>query len=222
MNEIKFLVTKTLETTSRAGEPRGAERLPLGSSPMSPSSPVLQVIIGSTRPGRVGEPIAKWFYDLAVAHGGLDVELVDLTDVNLPIYDEPTQPFRRKYSHDHTKRWSEIVERGDAFVFVIPEYNHSLNAAMKNAVDFLYHEWRYKPFGVVSYGGASKGLRAAEALIPSLVALRMFLAGDVAIALLTTPVVEDVFQGNEELEKSANDLLDELTRFTPVFQPFHA
>ncbi|HVB51644.1 MAG TPA: NAD(P)H-dependent oxidoreductase [Acidimicrobiales bacterium] len=189
---------------------------------MSLSRPVLAVIIGSTRPGRAGEPIARWFYDLAVAHGGFDVELVDLAEVNLPIYDEPVQPVRRTYAHDHTKRWSERVERADAFVFVIPEYNHGLNAAIKNAVDFLYHEWRYKPFGVVSYGGASKGLRAAQALTPSLVALRMFLAGDVAITLLTTPVVENVFPGNEELEKSANDLLDELTRFAPIFQPFHS
>ncbi|HEY5103431.1 MAG TPA: NAD(P)H-dependent oxidoreductase [Acidimicrobiales bacterium] len=187
---------------------------------MSPPRPLLQVIIGSTRPGRVGEPIANWFYDLAKDHNGLAVELVDLAELDLPLFDEPFQPFRKKYQQDHTKRWSEIIERADAYVFVIPEYNHSINAATKNAVDYLFHEWRYKPFGVVSYGGSSRGLRASEVLLSSLVALRMFLAGDVSISLKDTPVVDGVFAGNEQLEKSSIALIDELTRFAPVFRPF--
>ena len=187
---------------------------------MSSPRPLLQVIIGSTRSGRVGEPIANWFYDLAKDRKGLDVELVDLAEIDLPLYDEPVQPFRKQYQHDHTKRWAEIIERADAFVFVIPEYNHGLNAATKNAVDYLYHEWRYKPFGVVSYGGTSRGLRSSEVLLSSLVALRMFLAGDVSISLTDTPIVDGVFAGNERLEKSSIALIDELTRFAPVFQPF--
>jgi NAD(P)H-dependent FMN reductase len=189
---------------------------------MSTPRPLLQVIVGSTRPGRAGEPIAQWFANVAREHGGLDVELVDLAMVNLPLYDEPLQPFRKTYEHEHTRRWAEIIERADAFVFVIPEYNHGMNAAIKNAVDYLYHEWRYKPYGVVSYGGASRGLRAAQTLTHSLVALKMFFAGAVAISLPTTPVDEGVFSSNEDLEKSATALLDELTRFAPVFQPFRS
>ncbi len=188
----------------------------VGSVPMT-ASPHLQVVIGSTRPQRVGGAIATWFYELADAHQGFEVELVDLAAVNLPLFDEPHQPLRRQYVHEHTKRWSATVERADAFVFVIPEYNHSMNAAIKNAIDFLHHEWRYKPFGLVSYGGASRGLRAAQALKPSLAALKMPLAGDVAISLAATPVADGVFAGDENLARSANGVLDELARLAAVY-----
>jgi NAD(P)H-dependent FMN reductase len=102
---------------------------------MATVNPVLQVVIGSTRPGRVGGAVAKWFYDLAQKYEGFDEELVDLAEVNLPLFDEPHHPMRQQYVHEHTKRWSQIVARADAVVFVIPEYNHSMNAATKNAVD---------------------------------------------------------------------------------------
>jgi NAD(P)H-dependent FMN reductase len=189
---------------------------------MATSKPVLEVIIGSTRPGRVGGAIAQWFYELARAHEGFESELVDLAEVNLPLFDEPQHPSRQQYVHEHTKRWSEIVSRADALVFVIPEYNHSINAAIKNAIDYLHVEWRYKPFGLVSYGGASRGMRAAQVLKPSLVALKMPYAGDVTISLPITPVVEGVFKGDEQLVKAAGVLLDELARLTPVFQALRA
>jgi NAD(P)H-dependent FMN reductase len=188
----------------------------VGSMPMAPR-PLLQVVIGSTRPQRVGGAIAAWFYEVATAHQGFEVELVDLATVDLPLFDEPQQPMRRQYVHEHTKRWSATVERADAFVFVIPEYNHSMNAATKNAIDFLHHEWRYKPFGLVSYGGASRGLRAAQALKPTLAALKMALAGDVAISLAATPVTDGVFEGDEHLARSANGVLDELARLAPLY-----
>jgi NAD(P)H-dependent FMN reductase len=129
---------------------------------------------------------------------------------------------RQQYVREHTKRWAEIVSRADALVFVIPEYNHSMNAAIKNAVDFLHVEWRYKPFGIVCYGGGARGLRAAQALKPSLVALTMPFAGDVAIGLSTSPVVDGVFKGDEQLVISATTLLNELARLTPVFQSLRA
>jgi NAD(P)H-dependent FMN reductase len=189
---------------------------------MATSKPVLEVVIGSTRPGRVGGAIAQWFYELARANEGFDTELVDLAEVDLPLYDEPQHPTRQKYVHEHTKRWAEIITRADALVFVIPEYNHSMNAAIKNAIDYLHFEWRYKPFGLVCYGGSSKGLRAAQALKPSLVALKMPYAGDVAIGLAATPVVEGVFEGDEQLVKAAQALLEELARLTPLFQSLRA
>lgn len=189
---------------------------------MASSKPVLEVVIGSTRPGRVGGAIAQWFFELARAHGGFEVELVDLAEVNLPLFNEPQQPIRQQYVHEHTKRWAQIVDRADALVFVIPEYNHSMNAAIKNAVDYLHVEWRYKPFGLVCYGGGARGLRAAQALKPSLVALKMPLAGDIGIGLSTSPVVDGVFEGNEQLDTSAGALLDELARLTPHFQALRA
>ena len=130
------------------------------------TNPTLQIIIGATRPGRIGPVIAQWFYGIAVAHGGFTVELVDLVDVDLPLLDEPDNPARGgRYHHDHTKAWSALVSRGDAFVFVVPEYNNGYNSATKNAIDYLYPEWSDKAVGMVSYGGnVGAGTRAVQAL----------------------------------------------------------
>ena len=183
------------------------------------SKPVLHVIVGSTRPGRAGIAVAQWFYDLAVASGDFDVELIDLKEVNLPMYDEPNHPIRREYVHTHTKAWSETIDRADAYVFVIPEYNHGMNAATKNAIDYLHFEWQYKPYGIVCYGGASMGLRAAQILKPTMAALKVTLCGDVSITLATTPVKDGVFAGNEILVDSATKLLAELAVFAPLLRP---
>lgn len=186
------------------------------------NKPLLQVIVGSTRPGRVGISIAQWFYDIADARDEFDVEFVDLAEVNLPVYDEPHHPRLQKYVHEHTKNWSQIIERADAYVFVIPEYNHSINGATKNAIDFLNVEWQYKPYGIVCYGGASMGLRAATALKPVLAQLKMVWVGDVSIPLMMTPVVDGEFKGNDILVESSKVLLDELATFTPIYQDVRA
>ncbi len=128
------------------------------------SAPVLQIILGSTRPGRKGDAVAEWVAEAATAHGGFEVELVDLAEVGLPLLDEPDHPRLGDYVHQHTKDWSATIARGDAFVFVIPEYNHSFNAATKNAIDFLHNEWKDKAVGIVSYGGVSAGTRSMTAL----------------------------------------------------------
>src|SRR5689334_4480755 len=117
----------------------------------------LQIVIASTRPGRVGAPVARWFHRRAEEHGGFDVELVDLAEVNLPLLDEPHHPRLRRYVHQHTQAWSARVEAADAFVFVTPEYNYGMPASLKNALDYLNQEWHYKPVGFVSYGGVSAG-----------------------------------------------------------------
>jgi NAD(P)H-dependent FMN reductase len=180
--------------------------------------PLLQVIVGSTRPGRAGFPIARWFYDIASARDDFDVEFVDLAEVNLPLFDEPIHPVRREYVHEHTVNWSHIVDRGDAYVFVVPEYNHSMNAATKNAIDFLHWEWVYKPYSIVCYGGASMGLRAATALKPVLDQLYMTWCGDVSIPLITTPVVDGIFNANDILVNASTNVLNELAKFTPVLK----
>jgi len=121
------------------------------------------IIIGSTRPGRNGEAVARWVYDAAVAHGGASFQLVDLADFDLPIYDEPFPPFMQKYTKEHTRRWSAAIASLDAFIFVTPEYNHSTSGALKNAIDFLLKEWANKAAGFVGYGSAL-GARAVEHL----------------------------------------------------------
>jgi NAD(P)H-dependent FMN reductase len=145
------------------------------------AKPVLQVIIGSTRPGRVGPAVADWITQQAKRQGDFEVEVTDLAELNLPFFDEPNHPRLGRYVHQHTMDWSAIVEASDAFVFVIPEYNHTFNAVTKNALDYLHAEWQNKPAGIVSYGGASGGAHAARALEPVLGALRMVPAGTVSV-----------------------------------------
>ncbi|MFZ0079625.1 MAG: NAD(P)H-dependent oxidoreductase, partial [Trebonia sp.] len=137
------------------------------------AKPVLRIIIGSTRPGRVGPAVADWTAERAREHGGFDVQVTDLAEVNLPILDEPNHPRLHQYVHQHTKDWSTLVEDSDAFVFVTPEYNYGFNAALKNAIDYLHGEWQHKPAGIVSYGGVAAGTRAAQMLKQVLTALKM-------------------------------------------------
>ena len=153
------------------------------------AKPVLQVIIGSTRPGRVGPAVADWIVGRAREHGEFEVEVTDLKALDLPIFDEPNHPRLRRYVHKHTKDWSAIVDRSDAFVFVTPEYNHAFTAATKNALDYLSQEWRNKPAGIVSYGGASGGARAAAMLAQVLGALQMVTVAD-AVAI---PAIRERF-----------------------------
>ncbi|WP_375490933.1 NADPH-dependent FMN reductase [uncultured Jatrophihabitans sp.] len=179
----------------------------------------LLVVIASTRPGRVGKPVADWFVDQARAHTAFDVEVADLAELALPLLDEPNHPRLRRYEHEHTKRWSEIVDRADAVVFVMPEYNHSFNAALKNAIDYLHHEWAYKPVGLVSYGGVSGGMRAAKALLPVLQPLRTLLVADSVLIPMVGSMIDDgVFQPNEIVADSAKPMLDELATVAQATQ----
>ncbi len=123
----------------------------------------IAIIIGSTRPGRKAETVAKWVYQLAGKRGDAEFELVDIQDYRLPLLDEPVNPSRGQYSKPHTKAWAAKIAGFDAFVFVTPEYNHGIPGALKNAIDFLFKEWNDKAAGFVSYGGAS-GARAVEQL----------------------------------------------------------
>jgi NAD(P)H-dependent FMN reductase len=123
----------------------------------------IAIIVGSTRPGRRIEPVAKWVLDFAAKRNDAVYEIVDLLDHPLPLLDEPVPPSAKKYTKDHTKAWSEVVAKYDAYIFVTPEYNHSISGALKNALDFVYHEWTNKAAGFVSYG-TTGGVRAVEHL----------------------------------------------------------
>jgi NAD(P)H-dependent FMN reductase len=123
----------------------------------------IAIILGSTRPGRVGEAVAKWVYEIAKKRGDAEYELIDVKDCNLPLLDEAVPPSQGKYSQPHTKAWAAKIDMFDAFVFVTAEYNHGIPGALKNAIDFLYKEWNNKAAGFVSYGSAG-GARAVEQL----------------------------------------------------------
>jgi NAD(P)H-dependent FMN reductase len=121
------------------------------------------IIIGSTRPGRVGDQVAKWVYDQAIQRDDADFELVDLADFSLPHLDEAMPASRGQYANEHTRAWAEKIASFDGFVFVTPEYNHSTSGSLKNAIDFIYGEWNDKAAALVSYG-VQGGVRAAEHL----------------------------------------------------------
>jgi NAD(P)H-dependent FMN reductase len=124
----------------------------------------IQIILGSTRPGRVGEQVAKWVYAQAKQHKGMQAELVDLADYDLPLLDEPLPPsMGQPYAKEHTKKWSQKISQADGYIFVTAEYDHGVPGALKNAIDYLFHEWNDKAAGFVSYGSAG-GVRAVEQL----------------------------------------------------------
>ena len=188
------------------------------------TKPVLQVIIGSTRPGRVGSAVADWIIDRARAQGDFEVEVADLAVLNLPIFDEPDHPRLRQYVHQHTRDWSEIVDRSDGFVFVIPEYNYGFNAATKNAIDYLHAEWLNKPAGIVSYGGVAAGTRAAQMLKQVLSALKVVPVTDsVNITFVGEKLDEDGrLKPNEIMEAAATAMLGELSRWAQALRPLRA
>jgi len=188
------------------------------------SRPVLQVIAASTRPGRKGIAVARWIQRQAEAHGAFGVELVDLADVGLPVFDEPNHPRLQQYTQQHTRDWSATVSRADAFVFVTPEYNHSLPGSLKNALDFLHAEWADKAAGIVSYGGVSAGLRAATALKPVLASLRVVPAVEaVSIPFFAQFLDEDdEFVPNAEFEVGAKAMLEELARLSGALRTLRA
>jgi NAD(P)H-dependent FMN reductase len=179
------------------------------------SQPNLQIIIGSTRPGRRGAAVGHWFHDLAVGHDRFDVELIDLAEVGLPLLDEPQPAGRGSYAREHTRQWSRTISAGEAYVFVVPEYNHGYNAATKNALDFLNEEWRGKPVGFVGYGGIAAGARAVQALTPVVISLGMRpVSRAVHIPLINRAVSDDSLTTDGRLDHSALTLLDDLFHVT--------
>lgn len=183
--------------------------------------PRLHVVVASTRPGRVGPAVADWFMEIAKRFDDFDSHLVDLADFNLPLLDEPHHPSARNYTKQHTKDWSASVDAADAFVFVAPEYNFSMNAALKNAIDYLYFEWQYKPVGFVAYGNTSAGLRAAQMTKQVVTTLKMVpVAETVAIHFVGTHLDEDGrFKGTEAMEGAASGMLAELHKMAVALQP---
>lgn len=184
----------------------------------------LHVIICSTRPGRVGPSVARWFHQFAGAHGKFDAALVDLADFDLPLYDEPHHPTLRKYEKEHTKKWSASVAAADAYAFVTPEYNYGPPPSFVNALNYVYHEWSYKPCGFVSYGGVSGGLRAVQLEKQLVTTLKMMpMMEGVAVPMVAKLLdAERNFQPNELIEASARTLLDELHYWAGGLQAMRA
>jgi NAD(P)H-dependent FMN reductase len=182
----------------------------------------LQVVTASTREGRKGPYVAEWFVARAREHGKFDIEEVDLARIGLPLLDEPNHPRLRSYQHEHTRAWSTIVQRADAYVFVTPEYNYGAPPSLINALDFLLYEWQYKPVGFVSYGGVSAGLRSVQMLKQTVTAVKMMpIPEAVSIPFFQQHIDEDTgaFDPGEVQAKAATVMLDELLRWAEALKP---
>ena len=177
------------------------------------------IILGSTRPNRNGEQVAKWVYETAALRSDADFELVDLRDYPLPHLDEPLPPSMGQYQNDHTKEWSDKIASFDGFVIVTPEYNHSTSGVLKNAIDYLYAEWNNKAVGFVSYGAVG-GARAAEQL--RLISGELQMADvrqQVALSLLTDFENNSVFKPSAYHVAALNTLLDQVVAWSSALAP---
>jgi NAD(P)H-dependent FMN reductase len=170
----------------------------------------IAIIIGSTRPGRNGEAVAKWVYEIAQKRSDAEFELVDIKDFNLPLLDEPAPPSMGQYSKPHTKAWAAKVDSFDGFVFVTPEYNHGISGALKNAIDFLFREWNNKAAGFVGYGSVGAA-RAVEQLRLVLAEVQIAtVRNQVLLSLFTDFENFSVFKPAPRQEKSANAVIDQV------------
>ena len=177
------------------------------------------IILGSTRPNRNGEQVAKWVYDIASRRSDAEFELVDLLDYPLPHLDEPLPPSMGQYHNEHTRQWAEKIASFDGFVFVTPEYNHGTSGVLKNAIDYLYAEWNNKAAGFVSYGAVG-GARAAEHL--RLVAGELQMADvrqQVALSLLTEFENFTVFRPGDYNLAALDILLDQVIAWSTALAP---
>ncbi|MFI7081494.1 NADPH-dependent FMN reductase [Micromonospora sp. NPDC049903] len=168
------------------------------------------IIIGSTRPRRNGEAVARWVHDVAAKRSDAEFQLIDLLDYKLPHLDEVMPASLGQYSQEHTRAWANAVAGFDAFVFVTPEYNHSTSGALKNAIDFLYAEWNNKAAGFVSYGSAG-GTRAVEHLRLVVAELQMAdVQAQVGLSLFTDFEHFSVFKPGPHQEEALHTMLNQL------------
>ncbi|MBK9265913.1 MAG: NAD(P)H-dependent oxidoreductase [Polyangiaceae bacterium] len=177
------------------------------------------IIIGSTRPNRVGASVAKWVHEIAQRRSDATFELVDIQDFNLPLLDEPIPPSQGKYSKEHTKRWAAKIASFDGFVFVTPEYNHGTSGALKNAIDFLYAEWNDKAAGFVGYGSAG-GVRAVEHLRLVMAEVRVAtVRAQVALSLFTDFEHFSTFKPAAHHEKTMGQVFDQVIAWSGALKP---
>ena len=177
------------------------------------------IILGSTRPNRNGEQVARWVLEVASRRRDARFEFLDLRDYPLPHLDEPPPPSFGQYQGDHTKRWAAKIASFDGFVIVTPEYNHSTSGVVKNAIDYLYAEWNNKAVGFVSYG-ATGGARAVEHL--RLIAGELQMADvrqQVVLSLKTEFENFSAFKPSDHSLPTLNTMLDQVVTWSTALAP---
>jgi NAD(P)H-dependent FMN reductase len=182
----------------------------------------IAIIIGSTRPNRVGEAVGKWVYEQACTRTDANFEIVDLATYALPLLDERMPAMFRQYEHAHTQAWSRTIARFDGFVFVTPEYNHGPSAALKNAIDYLYGEWANKAAGFVGYG-ASLGMRAVEQLRLILAAVEVAtVTAQVGLSMITDFEQFSIFKPGAHHEPYVQKLLAQVVAWSGALKRLRA
>lgn len=176
----------------------------------------LKIISSTVRPGRKGPIVAAWIAEKAKQEGNFIVEVLDLGEINLPMMNEVHHPIMKKYEHEHTKNWSTKIDEADAFIFVTAEYDYNYPAPLRNAIEYLMHEWAYKAAGIVSYGGVSAGTRAANNLKADLATMSIVpLTQGVNFPMFTQFINDkNEFVPNEISHKAVEKMLLELIRWT--------
>ncbi len=168
------------------------------------------IVVGSTRPGRKATVVAKWVHEVLKSRNDAEFEIVDIEDYKLPLLDEPVPPSLGRYSKPHTKAWALKIASFDAYIFVTPEYNHGTSAALKNAIDFLFHEWNNKAAGFVGYGGVG-GVRAVESLRLVMGELKVAdVRAQVTLSLSTDFENFTTFKPHEKHDKAVHAMADEV------------
>lgn len=184
----------------------------------------IAIIVGSTRPGRFGPQAAKWMHELSAEYKDAEFELVDLAEFDLPLLDEVELPAYGNYQNAHTKKWAKVVDAADGYIMVTPEYNNSVPGALKNAIDYLWKEWNYKPVAFVSYGAEAGGTRAVAHLRAISAQMHLFdIREHVAIANYFHQLGEDgTFQPTDAQVKSAHEVLKTIAFWAEKLKPARA
>src|SRR5207302_10427157 len=136
------------------------------------AKPKIAVIISTTRATRFSEKPARWIYDIARARTDMSMELIDLRDYPMPFFDEPASNAWVPSKNEVAKRWQKKVAEFDGYIFVTAEYNRSMPAVLKNALDYAYPEWNRKAAAYVGYGSVGAA-RSFEHLTLACVELQM-------------------------------------------------
>jgi NAD(P)H-dependent FMN reductase len=182
----------------------------------------IAIILGSTRPGRNGEAVARWVFDIAKQRSDAEYELVDIADFALPHLDEAAPPSLGMYTQPHTKAWAEKIASFDGYVFVTPEYNHSTSGVLKNAIDYLYAEWNNKAAAFVSYGSLS-GARAVEHLRAIASELQIaHVRQQLSFSLFTDFENWSTFTPGPQYEAAADTMFDQLETWTAAMKSVRA
>lgn len=184
-------------------------------------TPNILVIIGSTRPHRVGPTIAQWVTVLGRATVSADFEIVDLRDWPLPMDDEPGIPAHGEYVHEHTRAWSQKIATADGFVFVTPQFNWGYPAPLKNAIDHLYGEWRDKAATIVTYGGHGGG-KCAQQLYQVLSGIKMRIVDQMPGLILSREQIErndGLIAPDVAFAKQEDQIIDALNALSALIRP---